>query len=60
MPVPAFRNGAAPNFELFPVYCVKLYLLSLTHKQLQAGTANQRQPPLQQRIFSAHFNQKQE
>jgi hypothetical protein len=37
-----------------------VYLLSLTHKQLQVGTANQRQPPLQQRIFSAHFNQKQE
>jgi CspA family cold shock protein len=32
----------------------------LTHKQLKVGTANQRQPPLQQRFFSAHFNQKQE
>jgi CspA family cold shock protein len=29
----------------------------LTHKQLKAGTANQRHPLPQQRICSAHFNQ---
>jgi cold shock protein len=42
-----------------PVPYVTLFLLSLTHKQLQAGTANQRQPPLQQRIFSAHFKKQE-
>jgi CspA family cold shock protein len=31
----------------------------LTHKQLQVGTANQRQPPLQQRIFSAQFKKQE-
>jgi cold shock protein len=48
------------SFEHFsPGYCATLFLLSLTHKQLQVGTANQRQPPLQQRIFSAHFKKQE-
>jgi CspA family cold shock protein len=47
------------SFKHLPVYCAILYLLSLTHRQLKVGTANQRQPPLQQRITSAYFKKQE-
>jgi hypothetical protein len=34
------------------------YRLSLIHKQLKVGTANQRHPSHQPRFFSAQFNTK--
>ena len=50
------RNGGRRNFELFPVYCVSLYLLSLTHKQLQAGTAPTSVNPLYSSESSQHIS----
>src|SRR5208282_3972114 len=64
LPPPPFQNHI-PRAETFqkvpasfaPTLVLHLNSLSLTHKQLKVGTANQRQPLPQQRIFSAHFNQ---
>src|ERR1019366_1881413 len=42
-------------FEHFPAQCAILTLLSLTHKPVAGRYRQPASPPLQQRIFSAHF-----
>jgi hypothetical protein len=43
-PAPVETPARDQSFRPFSHYCARLYLLSLTHKQLKVGTANQRHP----------------